>query len=82
MPQQILLIEDNPDISELVSLHLEDYGYQVEIVMDGKLGLQRGISGEFQLIILDLMLPGMNGLEICSKLRACIMHCTHFDANR
>jgi DNA-binding response OmpR family regulator len=70
MPQQILLIEDNPDISELVSLHLEDYGYQVEIVMDGKLGLQRGISGEFQLIILDLMLPGMNGLEICSKLRA------------
>ena len=75
MPQQILLIEDNPDISELVSLYLEDYGYQVEIVMDGKLGLQRGISGEFQLIILDLMLPGMNGLEICSKLRgaSCIV---------
>ena len=70
MPQQILLIEDNPDISELVSLHLRDYGHQVEVVMDGNLGLQRAMSDEFQLIILDLMLPGMNGLEICSKLRA------------
>lgn len=70
MPRKILVIEDNPDISELVSLHLRDYGHEVEVVMDGDLGLKRAMSGEFQLIILDLMLPGMNGLEICSKLRA------------
>jgi len=69
MPRNILIIEDNPDISELVSLHLRDYGHEVEVVMDGELGFKRAMSGEFQLIILDLMLPGMNGLEICSKLR-------------
>ena len=70
MPRNILLIEDNPDISDLVSLHLRDYGHSVEVVMDGDLGYRRAVSGEFQLIILDLMLPGMNGLEVCSKLRA------------
>jgi DNA-binding response OmpR family regulator len=70
MPRNILVIEDNPDISELVSLHLRDYGHGVEVVGDGELGLRRALSGEFHLIILDLMLPGMNGLEICSKLRA------------
>jgi DNA-binding response OmpR family regulator len=70
MPRNILLIEDNPDISDLVSLHLRDYGHRVEVVMDGDLGYRRAMSGDFQLIILDLMLPGMNGLEICSKLRA------------
>jgi DNA-binding response OmpR family regulator len=70
MPQNILVIEDDPDISELVSLHLRDYGHDVEVAMDGDVGFKRAMSGEFQLIILDLMLPGMNGLEICSKLRA------------
>ena len=70
MPRNILVIEDNSDISELVALHLRDYGHGVEVVRDGDLGLKRAMSGEFQLIILDLMLPGMNGLEICSKLRA------------
>jgi DNA-binding response OmpR family regulator len=70
MPRNILVIEDNPDISELVSLHLRDYGHGVEVAMDGEVGFRRAMSGEFHLIILDLMLPGMNGLEICSKLRA------------
>jgi DNA-binding response OmpR family regulator len=70
MPRNILVIEDNPDISELVSLHLRDYGHGVEVAMDGDVGFKRAMSGEFQLIILDLMLPGMNGLEICRKLRA------------
>ena len=68
--RKILLIEDNPDICELVSLHLRDMGYSVEVEMDGDKGLLRAVSGEFQLIILDLMLPGMNGLEICTRLRA------------
>jgi DNA-binding response OmpR family regulator len=68
--RKILVIEDNPDICELVSLHLRDLGYSVEVEMDGNSGLHRATSGEFQLIILDLMLPGMNGLEICTKLRA------------
>lgn len=68
--RKILVIEDNRDICELVSLHLRDLGYLVDVEMDGEKGLHRAMSGEFQLIILDLMLPGMNGLEICTKLRA------------
>jgi DNA-binding response OmpR family regulator len=70
MPRNILLIEDNPDICDLVSLHLRDLGYSVEVQMDGDNGLSRATSGEFQLIILDLMLPGVNGLDICTKLRS------------
>jgi len=70
MVRKILVIEDDPDISELVSLHLRDLGYSVEVTMDGNSGLRRALSRDFQLIILDLMLPGVNGLEICTKLRA------------
>ena len=69
MPRNILVIEDDPDICDLVSLHLRDLGYSVEVQMDGEDGLHRAISADFQLIILDLMLPGINGLEICTKLR-------------
>lgn len=69
MARNILLIEDHPDICNLVSLHLRDLGYSVEFQMDGDKGLQRALSGEFQLVVLDLMLPGVNGLDICAKLR-------------
>ncbi len=69
MLRNILVIEDDPDICDLVSLHLRDLGYSVEVQMDGEDGLHRATSGDFQLIILDLMLPGINGLEICTKLR-------------
>ena len=70
MQRNILVVEDNRDICELISLHLRDLGYSVEVVMDGEKGLKRAMSGEFQLVILDLMLPGMNGLEICTRMRA------------
>lgn len=70
MARKILLIEDNPDICNLVSLHLRDMGYVVEVQMDGQHGLRRAMSAEFELIVLDLMLPGINGLAICSQLRA------------
>ncbi len=69
MLRKILVVEDNPDICELVSLHLRDLGYCVEVAREGYKGLARARSGDFQLIILDLMLPGMNGLEICTRLR-------------
>ena len=54
MLRNILVIEDNPDICDLVSLHLRDSGYSVEVQMDGEKGLARAMSGEFQLVILDL----------------------------
>ena len=66
----ILLVEDEPDIADLLSIHLGDLGYRVDAVADGALGLQKALSHAYALIILDLMLPGMNGLEVCKQLRA------------
>jgi len=69
MTKQILIVEDNQDIANLVSMHLKDNGYAVEIATDGELGLARAQSKSFQLIILDLMLPKLDGLQICKELR-------------
>jgi two-component system alkaline phosphatase synthesis response regulator PhoP len=66
---KILIIEDDHDIAELVSIHMIDTGFETEKVHDGKEGLIRAMEGTYKLIILDLKLPGMDGLEICRKLR-------------
>jgi DNA-binding response OmpR family regulator len=66
---KILIIEDDHDIAELVSIHMIDTGFETEKVHDGKEGLIRAMEDTYQLIILDLKLPGMDGLEICRKLR-------------
>ncbi len=66
----ILVVEDDPDIAELVALHLRDEGYAVELAADGTQGLARASSGDFDLLVLDLMLPGLDGLSICRELRA------------
>jgi len=66
---KILIIEDDLDIAELVSIHMIDTGFETEKVHDGKEGLIRAMEDTYQLIILDLKLPGMDGLEICRKLR-------------
>ena len=70
MPHAILVIEDDPDIGSLVELHLSDAGHRVEVETSGTHGLERALSGDFELVILDLMLPGVDGLEICRRLRA------------
>lgn len=70
MAQEILLIEDDKDISRLVELHLQDLGYTVEVAHDGREGLSFALSKSYALIILDLMLPGLDGLEVCRRLRA------------
>ncbi len=68
--RKILLIEDDRDISHLVELHLNDLGYEVDHAYDGKEGLDLATSGMYDLIILDLMLPEVDGLEICKSLRS------------
>ncbi len=75
MPRKILVIEDDHDIAELVALHLRDEGYDVEVQHNGKDGLIAALSGQYDLLILDLMLPGTDGLSICRALRseACYM---------
>ena len=66
----ILVVEDDPDIAQLVQLHLRDTGYDVDMAQNGPAGLQQALARPYDLIILDLMLPGMDGLELCRKLRA------------
>lgn len=65
----VLVIEDDRDIARLVELHLRDAGYSVTVVPDGKLGLRQALSEAYDLVILDLILPGMDGLEVCRHIR-------------
>ena len=67
--KQVLIIEDDTEISNVVAVNLESNGIQTEQVHEGLLGLKRSKSGEFDLIILDIMLPGLDGISICRKLR-------------
>lgn len=67
--KQFLIVEDNYDIANLVSMHLKDLGAEVQLASDGNVGLSLAQKKRFDLIILDLMLPGIDGLEICRRLR-------------
>lgn len=66
---KILIIEDEESIADLEKDYLELSGFEVEIENDGTTGLQRALEENFDLIILDLMLPGVDGFEICKKVR-------------
>lgn len=70
MKKEVLVIEDDADIVELLTIHLEDLDCNVYDASDGIDGLKMAQSGNYDLIILDLMLPGMDGIEICRKLRS------------
>jgi len=67
--RKVLVVEDNPDIAKLVSLHLKDLDCEVALAADGLRGLDEARARRYDLIILDLMLPGMEGLEVCRRLR-------------
>lgn len=67
---RILLIEDDSSLSEALAAILENSDYQVEVASDGLEGLSCALNGNFDAIILDIMLPGMNGFEVLSEIRA------------
>ena len=67
--QKILIVEDDGDIAAIERDYLELNNYQVEIAADGLAGLERGLHGDFDLILLDLMLPGMDEFSVCRRLR-------------
>ena len=69
MPHSVLVIEDDRDIARLLELHLRDEGYAVTVVHDGDTGLQKALAKPYDIIILDLILPGMDGLEVCRNIR-------------
>jgi DNA-binding response OmpR family regulator len=66
---RILIIEDNPDIAANIGDYLEDHDHTVDFAGDGVTGLHLAIVNDFDAIVLDLALPGMDGLEVCRKLR-------------
>jgi DNA-binding response OmpR family regulator len=66
---RVLIIEDDREISDLISIHLKDMDLEVSQSFDGKDGLLKAINEKFDLIILDIRLPYLDGLELCKKLR-------------
>src|SRR5205807_1615886 len=69
MSSRILLVEDEPGLQLTVSDLLATEGYQVEAAADGEAGLAQAAAGDFDLVILDVMLPKKSGFEICRELR-------------
>jgi DNA-binding response OmpR family regulator len=69
---RLLLIEDDPAIAEPLTRALVRDGYLVEAARDGPTGLQRALAGDYDLLVLDLGLPGLDGLEVCRRLRAAL----------
>ena len=67
--KSLLLIEDHADIAEMVGDYLENREYIIDYAADGVTGLHLAVSNQYDAIILDLMLPGMDGLEVCQKIR-------------
>jgi two-component system phosphate regulon response regulator PhoB len=70
MAQRILVIDDEPDLLELVRINLDQAGYRVETAESGRKGLERVRSSPPDLVVLDLMLPDVSGTEICRQIRA------------
>lgn len=70
MTYRILVVEDHPDIARMLKLHLTDASYEVVVEHDGLNGLENAQRSRFDLIVLDIMLPKLDGLEVCRRLRA------------
>lgn len=69
MADRILVIEDEVNIARFIELELQHEGYAVEKAFDGREGLDKAVSGSYTLILLDVMLPGLNGLEVLRRIR-------------
>ena len=70
MPQRILLVEDDAKLAEMVRVYLEKAGFDVGVSASGRDGLKRARADGFDAMVLDLMLPDQDGLEVCRALRA------------
>ena len=68
--RRVLLVEDESDLARVVKRHVEDIGCQVRIAPTGESALEAAATQEFDLVLLDVMLPGIDGLEVCRRLRA------------
>jgi two-component system, OmpR family, copper resistance phosphate regulon response regulator CusR len=66
----ILIIEDEVNVSSFIRKGLEEEGHHAEVAYDGMLGLQFAVNGDYEIIILDIVLPQINGIEVCKRFRA------------
>jgi DNA-binding response OmpR family regulator len=69
MSRTILIVEDDPDIAKLITMHVTEAGYVVIHVSNGEQGLEKFEQSSPDLVVLDIMLPGINGLEVCKRIR-------------
>ncbi|OUN04704.1 DNA-binding response regulator [Flavonifractor sp. An92] len=69
MAERILLVEDEEKLARMVELELRYEGYEVEKAFDGRTGLEQALSGQFDLVLLDIMLPALSGMEVLRRLR-------------
>src|SRR5438270_10413195 len=67
---RLLMIDDDRELCEMISEYLAPEGFKVEVVYNGEKGLERALSGEYSLVLLDVMLPGLSGFDLLRKLRA------------
>ena len=72
--RSILVVEDERDIAELIALHLSDLPADITVASDGPRGLQLALQQPWDAIVLDIRLPGLNGLDLCRELRARLSH--------
>lgn len=70
MPRRILVIEDNQDLAHLLQIHLRDLSFEFDPALDGHSGLAKAESNRYDLIILDIVLPVIDGREICRRVRS------------
>lgn len=68
--EKVLLVEDDPEIANLINLHMADSELQLDVATDGVSGLEKALNNEYELVILDVMLPKLDGLEVCKRIRA------------
>lgn len=69
-PRRFLVVEDETDLGNLIKLYLQDFHAEIEVVERGDLGLHKALNEHWDLMILDLRLPGMDGLEVCREMRS------------
>jgi DNA-binding response OmpR family regulator len=69
-PMRVLLVEDDRRMAELVSDYLTEDGIDTSVAHDGDTGLEQALLGDFDAVLLDLMLPGIGGIDVCRRLRA------------
>ncbi|MDT2815465.1 response regulator transcription factor [Vagococcus carniphilus] len=69
MSNKILIVEDEKNLARFVELELKHEGYETEVHYNGRTGLEAALSGDWDAILLDLMLPELNGLEVCRRIR-------------